>query len=47
MWKAHPGPGGTTRWTTVSGRDYLSHRFRYDDQLSRPVTKVDSEPPPF
>ena len=46
-WKARPGPGGTTRWTTVSGRDYLSHRFRYDDPLSRPVTTVASEPPPF
>ena len=46
-WKARPGPGGATRWTTVSGRDYLSHRFRYDDPLSRPVTTVDSEPPPF
>ena len=48
MWKAHPGPGGTTRWTTVSGRDYLSHRFRYDDPLSRPVSStVAGEPPPF
>ena len=46
-WNARPEPGGTTRWTTVSGRDYLSHRFRYDDPLSRPVTTVDSEPPPF
>ena len=46
-WNARPEPGGRTRWTTVSGRDYLSHRFRYDDPLSRPVTTVDSEPPPF
>jgi hypothetical protein len=46
-WKARPGPGGAARWTTVSGRDYLSHRFRYDDPLSRPVKTGDSQPPPF
>ena len=51
-WKAHPRPDGTTRWTTVSGRDYLSHRFRYDDPLARPVapaemSSADVGPPPF
>lgn len=46
-WKVRPGPGGTTRWTTVSGRDYLSHRFRYDDPLSRPVSTVACGPSPF
>ncbi len=51
-WRAHPRPDGTTRWTTVSGRDYLSHRFRYDDPLARPagpaeMSSADVGPPPF
>ena len=52
-WRARPGPDGSTRWTTVSGRDYLSHRYRYDDPLARPAdpaeicaAEVDA-PPPF
>jgi hypothetical protein len=52
-WRAHPEPGGRTRWTTVSGRDYLSHRYRYDDPLARPVSSAEisnaevDPPPPF
>ena len=52
-WRARPGPGGSTRWTTVSGRDYLSHRYRYDDPLARPADLAElraaeaGPPPPF
>jgi hypothetical protein len=51
-WKAHPRPDGATRWTTVSGRDYLTHRFRYDDPLARPagpaeMSSAEAGPPPF
>jgi hypothetical protein len=52
-WRARPGPGGSTRWTTVSGRDYLSHRYRYDDPFARPADQAEicaaevDAPPPF
>jgi hypothetical protein len=52
-WRARPDPDGSTRWTTVSGREYLSHRHRYDDALARPVSSAEistaevDRPPPF
>lgn len=50
-WTATPSDDGVTRWTTVSGRDYLTRRHRYDDPLGRPVKPADlnpdADPPPF
>jgi hypothetical protein len=36
----------------VAGREYLSHRYRYDDPLATPVNAdeiaaADLDPPPF
>jgi hypothetical protein len=50
-WTTRPMPDGATRWTTVSGRDYLTRRHSYDDPLGRPVTPagalvLGSDPPP-
>ena len=46
-WRPVRSRAAATRWTTVSGRDYLSHRYRYDDPLARPVSTVACGPPPF
>jgi hypothetical protein len=52
-WKAHPESGGRTRWTTVSGREYLSYRHAYQDPLAHPVSERETQavdvdlPPPF
>ena len=51
-WTTRPTADGATRWTTVSGREYLTRRHSYDDPLGRPVTPagplvLGSEPPPF
>ena len=52
-WKAHPEAGGRTRWTTVSGREYLSYRHAYQDRLAHPVGQRETRaaevdlPPPF
>jgi hypothetical protein len=51
-WKAHPEPGGRTRWTTVTGREYLSYRRAFQDPFAHPVSEreipaveVDLPPP--
>ena len=36
-WRTESMDGGGTRWVTVSGREYLTQRYVYDDPLARPV----------
>ena len=36
-WQAESMHGGGTRWVTVSGREYLTQRYVYDDPLARPA----------
>ena len=42
-WTAATDPDGTTRWRTLSGRTYVTHRHNYDDPLSRLVSDVEIE----
>jgi hypothetical protein len=36
-WRAESTAGGGTRWETVSGREYLTQRYVYEDPLNQPV----------
>lgn len=51
-WTTQDHDDGSTSWRTVSGREYLSYRHRYDDPHNQPVSaaeveRAEPDPPPF